>query len=179
MQKINGNSLFLPPQRHTFAHKKEKLPHHSGTAVFLFLSYSVFPDDLLRISRWNHRRYHRKMRYGCWNHRYYPHFSVLQILIPYCRGKNHYFWSHSYCPAAHKKPPDPVFAQFSAFFSYFRSPVICHKPHSKSDQQVYPNRKRLIRKVFHIVWLCLICLRDKIIAFRGKLMKRFVIITVT
>ena len=124
MQKINGNSLFLPPQRHTFAHKKEKLPHHSGTAVFLFLSYSVFPDDLLRISRWNHRRYHRKMRYGCWNHRYYPHFSVLQILIPYCRGKNHYFWSHSYCPAAHKKPPDPVFAQFSAFFSYFRSPVI-------------------------------------------------------
>ena len=86
-----------------------------------FLSYSIFSVNLLRISRWNHRRYHRKMMYGCWNHRYYPHFSVLRILILYCRGKNHYFWSPPYCPAAHKKPPDPVFAQFSAFFSYFRS----------------------------------------------------------
>ena len=132
--------------------KKTALPY--GTAVFLFLSYSIFLDDILRISRWNHRRYHRKMMYGCWNHRYYPHFSVLRILILYCRGKNHYFWSPPYCPAAHKKPPDPVFAQFSAFFSYFRSPVILLQaplqersadlpPHQKAPSEDFPHRMAL------------------------------------
>ena len=43
MQKINGNSLFLPPQRHTFAHRKKKncLPfRYSSLSFFIIFCFS-------------------------------------------------------------------------------------------------------------------------------------------
>ena len=147
MQKINGNSLFLPPQRHTFAHRKKKncpafcpLPprsrpksilchrmfHYgksclpvSGTAAFSF-SCILFFKKSLRIFHWSRQKYPPRKTYVYWSPRHCPHFSVLRILTPYCKDNTRYFWLPSYCPDVHRKQPDSVFAQFSVSSSYFR-----------------------------------------------------------
>lgn len=51
MQKMNGNSLFLPPQRHTFAHRKKKncptIPVQQSFffyhILFFLMIFSEFP----------------------------------------------------------------------------------------------------------------------------------------